>query len=123
MGKILDGLPCEIYIDDVYITHDDPEEHAEAVVAALARLAAAGMKLNLKKSQIGQKSVQFLGFTIEDYIRTSDEYTDKLRKLKRPKTVHNLQVVLGKFGYIRNHLKGYSRIAKIMYKAIVRRPD
>lgn len=83
----------------------------------------AGMKLNLTKSQIGRKEVSFLGFTISDGITASEGYLEKVPKMEKPQTLNEMQKCLGKLGYIRNHIPGYSRVAKQCYKGITRRND
>lgn len=81
------------------------------------------MKLNLTKSQIGQKEVRFLGFTISDGITASKSYLETVQDMTKPQTINEMQKCLGKLGYIRNHIPGYSRVAKHCYKGITRRED
>jgi hypothetical protein len=77
------------------------------------------MKLNLTKSQIGREEVNFLGFTIGTGITASQNVFEKVAELSKPQTVNEMQKFLGKLVYIRNHIAGYSRVAKHCYRGII----
>ena len=58
----LDG--CEGYIDDVIAFSDTWEEHVVHFRAHFAKLAAANVTVNLKKSEFGHAHVTYLGYVV-----------------------------------------------------------
>ena len=64
---ILSGMTwqtCLVYLDDVIVSSDTPENHVKALDEALTRLGQAGVMLKAKKCQFFQTSVENLGHII-----------------------------------------------------------
>lgn len=76
--QILDGEEVEVYID-VYITDEDPEEHAKRVLRVCSKLTNSGLLLNVKKCQIGMEKVKYLGFEVGEAISIAGEYKERIR--------------------------------------------
>jgi len=53
-----------VYLDDVIVFSDSPENHVKAIDEALTRLGRAGVTLKAKKCQLFQTSFQYLGHII-----------------------------------------------------------
>lgn len=53
-----------VYMDDIFVGTDQLREHWSLLESVFQRIAAAGLKINLKKSQICKSSVKYLGFEV-----------------------------------------------------------
>ena len=100
------------YLDDV-ITHSNTmEAHAEHVERVLSMHATYGLKLNLRKCQIFQTSVQYLGHLVsENGIQMLPSHVEKVLDWKEPKTGKELQSFLGFVNYYSAFLKDYGKLA------------
>ncbi len=54
-------LPCTVYLDDIAVFGDSPEEVMRHTAEVMKRLAAAGFMINLKKSHLCQTTLKILG--------------------------------------------------------------
>lgn len=54
-------LPATVYLDDIAIFGDDPDEVLANTAEAMLRLAKAGFMINLKKSHLCETSLKILG--------------------------------------------------------------
>lgn len=116
MLEILKDLEVEIYIDDVLIVSNDEEEHVKTVKQVLSRLAEAGFKLNIKKTQLMTDMVEFLGFWISAGNRgVTQTMKDRVSQIGTPKTVREVQQTMGLMGYVRDLIPRFSQIAKPIY--------
>jgi len=64
---ILSGMTwqtCLVYLDDIIVFCDTPENHVKALGEALTRLSRAGVSLKAKKCQLFLTSVEYLGHII-----------------------------------------------------------
>lgn len=113
--QVLDGEEVEVYIDDVYITDEDPEEHAKRVLRVCSKLTNSGLLLNVKKCQIGMEKVKYLGFEVGEAISIAKEYKERIRESKPPNTIKDLQQFLGLTNYVRDHVPGFQKLAKPKY--------
>ena len=112
---ILGGIEASVYIDDVFIADDSEEEHLVKLQEVVGRLTKAGLKLNLKKCQLGKFEVNYLGFQVSTDLGLSDGYKEKLARIEPPKTRRDLQSALGLCNYVRDHVEGYQKYARPLY--------
>ena len=100
------------YLDDV-ITHSSTmEAHVEHVERILSMHSTYGLKLNLRKCQIFQTSVQYLGHVVsESGIKMLPSHVEKVLDWKEPKTGKELQSFLGFVNYYSAFLKDYGKLA------------
>ncbi len=54
-------LPLTVYLDDIAVYGDDPDEVLDNTAEAMNRLAQAGFMINLKKSHLCQETLKILG--------------------------------------------------------------
>lgn len=54
-------MPCTVYLDDIAVYGDDPEQVLRDTAEAIRRLAKAGFMLNLKKSHLCETTLKVLG--------------------------------------------------------------
>lgn len=111
--KTLEDLPVEIYIDDVYFTHDDSDEHLKCLEEVLTRLA----KIGLKKCEIDRRELTYLGFKISFHGKEiTDSYKQKISEFPDPKSVTDLERFLGTCEYVSNHIPRMSEKAAPLHK-------
>lgn len=55
-----------IYVDDICVISPDYSSHIQHLEYILKKLKEANMTINFNKSQFGQNSVPFLGYTLRN---------------------------------------------------------
>jgi len=112
---ILSGMTwqtCLVYVDDVIVFSDTPENHMKARDEALTRLGRAGATLKAKKSQFFQTSVEYLGHIISPgEMRVHRKNLEALAKVGHPRTKTQLCSFLGMCNVYRRFGAKYARIA------------
>lgn len=77
---ILGDLGVTAYINDAFITDDNEEENLEWLQKVVERITDAGLKLNLKKRQLGRFRVDFLGFQVPTDLGLSEVIARSCKK-------------------------------------------
>jgi hypothetical protein len=54
-------LPCTVYLDDIAVYGDDPNQVMKDTAEVIKRLAKAGFMINLKKSHLCETNLTILG--------------------------------------------------------------
>lgn len=117
LEDILQGLEVVIYIDDVYWTHDDEDQHLQVLEQVLTRLGEAGLKVGLKKCELVRHSLKYLGFNITDTGKeVTPEMLKQLQNMEFPRTKKGLEQFLGKGEYISTHVPGYSQVVAPLHQ-------
>lgn len=71
----------------------------------------------LKKFEIAQHRLTYLGFDITStWKAVNQEYLEEIWKGNPPKTIKDIEKILGKGEYIVNHKAGYSQAAAPLHK-------
>lgn len=94
-----------VYIDDVYMATETEKEHLDLLHTVLQRLKAAGLKIGLKKCDIGTEEAHYLGFTFTSEGRTIDE--GYLKDITVPQDCRSAEGVLGKLEYVAHNVPWY----------------
>lgn len=113
MRKVVADIPhIYFYFDDVLVATETWTEHVATLEAFLQRVSESGLTIRPTKSEIGQRSVKFLGHHVENgIIKPQIETLDKIRAAKRPQTKKEVRSFLGLTGYYRDFVHKYSEIA------------
>lgn len=107
------GKFAYVYMDDVLIFSDTPEEHLQHVRTVINALHEANMKLSNEKSHFFTKSIEFLGHVIKNNRITVDpQKTEAIEYFPIPKTLKDLRSFLGLTGYYRKFIRDYARVVK-----------
>ena len=95
-----------VYLDDILVFSENPNDHAKHLDIIFKRLADNGIALNLKKCRFFADSVDYLGHTItaQGYTPTA-ERVEYMKKLEKPKTIMALRKILGVFNFYRRFTK------------------
>ena len=100
-----------VYIDDILIHHSTPEGCLTRLKTVFQRFRAAGITINLDKSQFFQEELEYLGHFISNgYIKPNQKKVEALNHINQPKTVHDIRSVLGMVGYFQSFIPYYSKI-------------
>lgn len=102
MENILEG--CEgivIYLDDILIYGNSPEDHARNLSAVQKKLKEHNVKLNLKKCIFEQEEVTFLGFrfTSRGY-RVTKERLAGIENFRKPVNVAEVKSFMGLINFV-----------------------
>ena len=108
---------CIVYLDDVIVYSQTPEEHLERLEAVFKKLTAYGLKLKPSKCTFFKEEITYLGHLITaDGVATDPAKVKTVREWPKLKTVSDVRSFLGFVGYYRRFIKGFSSIAKPLYQ-------
>ena len=102
-----------VYLDDILIYSENPEEHELHVKRVLLKLRENGLFIKLEKCSFLQPSVEYLGFIISpqnvsmDYSRVST-----IQDWPIPARLKEVQAFLGFCNFYRRFIRRYSDIAR-----------
>jgi RNase H-like domain found in reverse transcriptase/Reverse transcriptase (RNA-dependent DNA polymerase)/Integrase zinc binding domain/Chromo (CHRromatin Organisation MOdifier) domain/Retroviral aspartyl protease/Integrase core domain len=101
-----------VYLDDILIFSDSPEEHDDHVRKVLQRLQDANLSLKLEKCEFDKTEVHFLGFVISIHgISMDPAKVAAIKEWKTPKSAFDILVFLGLANFYRRFVENYSKIA------------
>lgn len=103
---------CYVYMDDLIIFSDTPEEHLKRLEIVFEALRKAGLMLKPEKCHFMKESVEFLGHIISaDGIQPCMNKIQAVSDFPRPQTVRDIRSFIGLCSYYRMFIKNFSRIA------------
>src|ERR1700742_1411259 len=109
-GDILDRYVV-VYMDDLLIYSDTPEEHREHVREILRRLRKHRLFANADKCEFGVSTVEFLGYILSPQgLRMSEEKIKVIVDWPVPRKVKDVQAFLGFANFYRRFIFRYSDI-------------
>ena len=104
---------CIIYLDDIVVFSQTPEEHLVRLQAVFDKLKAAGLKLKPSKCELFKNQINYLGHVVGQEVVTTDP--DKIKAVTewpRPTTVTKVRSFLGLVSYYRRFIPNLSKVAK-----------
>ena len=111
----LHGIPSEValpYLDDTIIHSPSVEKHFRDLAVVLDAHRRAGLKIQPSKCQLFRRRVDYLGHQVgPEGIRPIPSYVKAVQEWPLPRTKTDARVFLGKVGYYRRFIRGYSAIA------------
>ncbi|GKT35975.1 hypothetical protein ADUPG1_003086, partial [Aduncisulcus paluster] len=100
-------------LDDIVVFSDSVPGLLVSLLAVLVRLNQFNLKVNLEKTVIGAKEVEFLGFMISgEGIRRSPKKLAALKKFKDMKSVTDVRSFLGTANYLKKFIPNYAEKVK-----------
>jgi hypothetical protein len=101
-----------VYLDDIVIFSNSPEEHKKHLDLVLDCLARNELFAKPSKCIIGASEIEFCGHRVGNgVIRTSRSKTSIVEKWPTPKTVHDVRAFLGLASYYRRFVKSFANIS------------
>ena len=108
-------VTCVVYLDDILVYSENPDEHTAAVRQVLERLQQHQLFVNLEKCEFDTDTVEFLGYVISpDGVAMETSRVAAIRDWPIPKSVREVQVFLGFANFYRRFIFAYSRVTKGM---------
>ena len=106
MDEILGDLPrVFVYIDDILVASETPEQHLEDLKQVFQILSENGLVVNRAKCVLGKSSIEFLGYNVDTTgVSPLPDRVAAIRETKPPKTVKDLQSYLGMLNYYRRFI-------------------
>ena len=104
---------CIIYLDDIIVFSQTPEEHLVRLQAVFDKLKAARLKLKPSKCELFKKQINYLGHVVDHKGVTTDP--DKIQAITegpRPTTVTEVRSFLVFVSYYRRFIPNFSKVAK-----------
>lgn len=125
METILAKFDCKIiYQDDILLGAKSDTELKEKVQQVVKTLQAAGMTINLDKSNLHAQEVTFLGYRINvNGVSPDPDLVDKIRTVSSPKDKKQLESFLGLANFFGRFIKNYSAIIEPLNQLRGRRAD
>ena len=118
LHDILDEY-CTAYLDDVLVFSKTRTEHRRHVDEVIRRLGAAGLQIDIGKSEFCTTKTKYLGLIIStDGMSMDPEKVQALQTWKDPTSVKELQQFLGFANFYRRFIQGYSAIVAPMTKLL-----
>jgi hypothetical protein len=118
MDFVMTGVKGIItYIDDILVHLRDHEQHLKSIEEVLWRLRKYGLQLNVDKTIIGARTVQYLGYTLSGQRETLSK--DKLAAIKdfpMPTSPKSVREFLGLANYFRSLIPRFSQTADPLNK-------
>ena len=113
MDKVLQGIDCGCYLDDIVITGRDHQEHMNNLYAVLDRLIQYGFKLQKAKCEFFQPSVKYLGLLVDkEGTRIDTDGTRAVREAPIPRNRDELRSFLGLVNHYRKFIDNMSTICR-----------
>jgi Reverse transcriptase (RNA-dependent DNA polymerase) len=101
-----------VYLDDILIFSETPEEHERHVHQVLETLEDAQLLIEPEKAKWHTKEVKYLSYCISPgKISIDPEKVRAIRDWPRPQNVRDVRSVLGFMNFYRRFVKGYSQVA------------
>ena len=112
MDRVLEGLNCGCYLDDIVVTGKDDAEHMENLSKVMARLAKYGFKLQRSKCEFLKPDIHYLGHVIsKDGVQKDESATEAIREAPAPRDKPELRSFMGLVNQYRKFVGNLSTTA------------
>jgi hypothetical protein len=113
----LDGVICEVYLDDVIISGDNPADLIENINQVLMRLNDFNVLVKPSKCKFGMTEIEFLGHVINKHERRLlPSRTQKVLDLPTPRTPKQVRTFLGLCNAFKDYIPGFALMQKTFSK-------
>ena len=110
---------CIIYLDDIIVFSETPQEHIKRFYGVFQKLASAGLKLKPNKCEFFKKKITYLGHVVsEKGIEVDPKKTEAVQKWPVPKTVTDVRSFLGFMNQYRKFIPKYAHLARPLNELI-----
>ena len=104
---------CIIYLDDIIVFSQTPEEYLVRLQAIFDKLKAAGLKLKPSKCELFKKQINYLGHVVgQEGVSTDPDKIKAVTEWPRPTTFTEVRSFLGFVSYYRRFIPNFSKVAK-----------
>ena len=100
-----------VYLDDILIYSDNPDDHRKHVKEVLRRLREHQLYARADKCEFHKDSVEYLGYILSaDGLTMSDDKVRTILEWPEPRKVRDIQSFLGFANFYRRFIPSYSEI-------------
>ena len=110
---------CLIYLDDVIVFSQTPQEHLQRMRVVFDRLREHGLKLKPSKCDIFKGEINYLAHHVsKEGVRPSQRNLTSIAECPPPDTFTKIRAFVGLVGHYRRFIKGFAQIAAPLYDMI-----
>ena len=107
---------CLIYLDDVIVFFDTPEEHLQRMRVLFDRLHEHGLKLKPSKCEVFKSEINYLAHHVSQKgVLPSKKNLKSIAQCPPPDTYTKVKSFVGLVGHYRCFIKGFAKIAAPLY--------
>ena len=110
---------CIIYLDDIIVYSETPEEHLQRLEAVFQKISKAGLKLKPSKCEFFRPEITYLGHVVSSRgIATDPKKIRAIQQWPQPTTVTEVRRFTGLTNYYRKFVHGYARVAHPLHNLV-----
>ena len=107
---------CLIYLDDVIVFSDTPDEHLRRMHVVFDRLCEHGLKLKPSKCEVFKSEINYLAHHMsQKEVLPSKKNLESIAQCPPPDTYTKVKSFVGLVGHYRRFIKGFAKIAAPLY--------
>ena len=107
---------CLIYLDDVIVFSDTPDEHLWRMCVVFDCLREHGLKLKLSKCEVFKSEINYLAHHVSRKgVLPSKKNLESITQCPPPDTYTKVKSFVGLVGHYRCFIKGFAKIAAPLY--------
>ena len=107
---------CLIYLDDVIVFSETPEEHLLRMRVVFDCLREQGLKLKPSKCDVFKTEINYLTHHMsKEGVRPSKKNLESIAQCPPPDTYTKVKSLVGLVGHYRRFIKGFTKIAVPLY--------
>ena len=107
---------CLIYLDDVIVFSDMPEEHLQRMRVVFNRLHEHGLKLKPSKCEVFKSEINYLAHHVSQKgVLPSKKNLESIAQCPPPGTYTKVKSFVGLVGHYRCFIRGFAKIAAPLY--------
>ena len=107
---------CLIYLDDVIVFSDMPDEHLRRMRVVFDRLREHGLKLKPSKCEVFKSEINYLAHHVSRKgVLLSKKNLESIAQCSPPDTYTKVKSFMGLVGHYRRFIKGFAKIVAPLY--------
>ena len=107
---------CLIYLDDVIVFSDTPDEHLRRMRVVFDRLCEHGLKLKPSKCEVFKLEINYLAHHVSQKgVLPLKKNLESIAQCPPPDTYTKVKSFVGLVGHYRRFIKGFAKIAAPLY--------
>lgn len=104
------------YMDDILIYSPTIDEHVETIIKIFECLKKAGLKLNIDKTKLFCRQIEYLGHSIDkNGVKPTDRNIEAIKMVPTPKSVSEVQRFVGMASYFRKFINQFAAKAQPLH--------
>ena len=107
---------CLIYLDDMIVFSETPEEHLQRMRVVFDHLREHGLKLKPSKCNVFKSEINYLAHHVSQKgVLPSKKNLESISRCPPPDTYTKVKSFVGLVGHYRHFIKGFAKIAAPLY--------